>query len=107
MRLVFISSVTAMTPLRTISVTTGSGRRGLALARFDFAGLSFRSIGSLGCRPRESGTHLAAEYGDGWVPAFAGKTTTKSGDKNKKKPSAAAEGWRPDQAPPAAARPRP
>src|SRR5436190_1659596 len=29
MRLAFISSVTAMTPLRTISVTTGSGRRGL------------------------------------------------------------------------------
>ena len=33
MRLVFISSVTAMTPLRTISVTTGSGRR-LLLAGF-------------------------------------------------------------------------
>src|SRR5438552_17342580 len=30
MRLVFISSVTAMTPLRTISVTTGSMRRSFA-----------------------------------------------------------------------------
>ncbi len=36
MRLVFISSVTAMTPLRTISVTTGSGRRALAGLRLVF-----------------------------------------------------------------------
>src|SRR5262245_40792948 len=35
MRLVFISSVTAMTPLRTISVTTGSGLRTFAGLRTD------------------------------------------------------------------------
>ena len=36
MRLVFISSVTAMTPLRTISVTTGSTLRRFGPAFFVF-----------------------------------------------------------------------
>src|SRR4051812_14279285 len=45
MRLVFISSVTAMTPLRTISVTTASGRRDLGAARlFVFGFFVIRSL---------------------------------------------------------------
>src|SRR5262252_6340726 len=58
MRLVFISSVTAMTPLRTISVTTGSVVRLLARPlRGVRLGLDFLVIALDSVVPAKAGTH--------------------------------------------------
>src|SRR5262249_37417930 len=87
MRLVFISSVTAITPLRTISVTTGSARCFLAPVRFGFFCSSFRCIDSLSVVPAQAWAHtsrpiapkLSTSNDPGlWVPALAGTTATKT-----------------------------
>src|SRR5438552_594997 len=58
MRLVFISSVTAMTPLRTISVTTGSVIRLFARPpRAERLGLDFLFIALDSVIPAKAGTH--------------------------------------------------
>src|SRR5882672_3057858 len=58
MRLVFISSVTAMTPLRTISVTTGSVIRLSARPlRAERIGLDFLLIALGSVVPAQAGTH--------------------------------------------------
>src|SRR5690242_4678213 len=57
MRLVFISSVTAMTPLRTISVTTGSVLRLLMRPlRAELLGLNFLLIALGSVVPAKAGT---------------------------------------------------
>src|SRR5262245_1333221 len=58
MRFVFISSVTAMTPLRTISVTTGSTVRLLTRPlRTDRLGLDCLLIALVSVVPAKAGTH--------------------------------------------------